>query len=268
MRRDRASLTAELVALARGVGFEDNRDPTAARFLSSPLRALVGAAPLRSVTRVVGRSLVEHIALRTSAIDRVIRDADLGQLVILGAGLDGRAWRMQELSQTRVFEVDHPSTQALKKSRMGATAAHQHLVAVDFAKDDLGRALRDAGHDVTRPTTWVWEGVTMYLERPAFLETLHAISTASAARSILAVTYSIQRKIPLGAVGRNFTHALFRAFGEPLHGLMTPAEMTSALTGAGFTLEEDTDEADWAQRENRPVQPTLFHGERLAVARK
>src|SRR4051812_18119981 len=99
---------------------------------------------------------------RTVAIDDAVRAGPRGQVVILGAGLDGRAWRLDELAGAELFEVDHPDSQADKQNRaaaLGEPVAHRHLVPIDFRSDDLGGALAAAGHDSTAPTTWIWEGV-------------------------------------------------------------------------------------------------------------
>ena len=104
---------------------------------------------------------------RTVAIDEAVRAAASPQVVILGAGLDGRAWRMQELRDVTVFEVDHPDSQRVKRARVSAlqqVARDVRFVPVDFTRDRLDDALAAAGHDATRPTTWIWEGVVMYLE--------------------------------------------------------------------------------------------------------
>src|SRR5262245_57489514 len=97
------------------------------------------------------------MALRTSTIDAAVRAAVASgtrQVVILGAGFDGRAWRMQELAGIRVFEVDHPATQAAKRSHLGTlppTMANVEFVSVDFERESLDTALARAGHDPTRP---------------------------------------------------------------------------------------------------------------------
>lgn len=108
----------------------------------------------------------EAMAVRTVAVDDAVRAAANSQLVILGAGLDGRAWRMPELSGVDVFEVDHPASQLDKRERVAglqATAGSLRFVPVDLARAALGPALAAAGHDESRPTTWVLEGVIPYL---------------------------------------------------------------------------------------------------------
>src|SRR5207253_10743350 len=121
-----------------------------------------------------------------------VNAAAASQLVILGAGLDGRAWRLSSLSNARVFEVDHPDTQAYKRERLGAlkpAAKQVDFVPVDFEADSLEASLLRAGHDAAAPTAWVWEGVVMYLTPEAVRSTLKAIAARSAPGSTLIVNY-------------------------------------------------------------------------------
>src|SRR5262249_50078621 len=66
----------------------------------------------------------QMMVARTVAIDADLRDAAAPQVVLLGAGLDGRAWRMRELATSLVFEVDHPDSQQQKLQR-GASPTQQ-----------------------------------------------------------------------------------------------------------------------------------------------
>ena len=97
--------------------------------------------------RAMSGGLVDHLALRTTAIDRALTEAlEAGvlQVVLLGAGLDARPYRMPGLSKAVVFEVDHPSTQRMKKERcagLKVEARELVYVSVDFARDSLDQAL-------------------------------------------------------------------------------------------------------------------------------
>ena len=110
---------------------------------------------------------------RTVAIDDAVRDHGAAQVVVLGAGLDARAWRMPELARATVFEVDHPASQRDKQRRLGdlaPTAGQVVPVAVDLEHDPLAPALEAAGFDPALETTWVWEGVVPYLTSDAVAE--------------------------------------------------------------------------------------------------
>src|SRR5262245_55163834 len=173
------------------------RDEIADRLAPMPYRAILGAA--RALPRVSGAVLatldavsggrVHHMALRTRAIDDAVAEAaEAGtrQVVLLGAGLDARAWRMDGLERSIVYEVDHPATQRYKVERIGDLAPRAKgvvFVDVDFEHQDLGTRLMDAGLDPRAPSVWVWEGVSMYLTRGAHDATLAAVGRVAASGS-------------------------------------------------------------------------------------
>ena len=175
---------------------------------------------------------------RTVAIDDAIRERPAPQLVILGAGLDGRAWRMPELRDTVVYEVDHPDTQREKRTRAAAlapAAREIHFVPVDFTRDDLDVALARAGHDPARPTVWLWEGVVMYLTASEIEATLAIVERRAAAGSRLIVAYHSPALI-LAIVA-----AFVRHLGEPLRSVHTPEKMRALLAAHGFEVTRDDD---------------------------
>jgi methyltransferase (TIGR00027 family) len=118
--------------------------------------------------------------MRAKFIDEVVQHestAGLDELVLLGAGLDSRAYRLAEhLDGARVFEVDHPASLASKRARLrrllGEEPHHVTFLAVDFTRDDLDFALGAAGHDPSAATLFVWCGVSMYLPQETVFEVL------------------------------------------------------------------------------------------------
>ncbi|MCC6877329.1 MAG: class I SAM-dependent methyltransferase [Sandaracinaceae bacterium] len=234
-------------------------------------------APWAARTPWVGRALragslglVDHLALRTAAIDDAVRDAveqGAEQLVILGAGLDARAWRMPELAGVRVFEVDHPATQRFKRRRVPvhlSRAREVRFVEVDFERQSLAERLQEELHDPARPTAWIWEGVTMYLEQAATRATLEATRARSAPGSTLAATYGLRDRLWLTRLRRPVDLA-FRVLGEPLRGLTEPTEFRSLLEQSGWRLAHDTGPHDWSARYGFGVPALLLIEERLAV---
>jgi methyltransferase (TIGR00027 family) len=116
------------------------------------------------------------------------------QLVILGAGYDSRALRFETLAQhTRVFEVDHPATQALKvekvKQIFGGLPEHVQYVALDFNQQSLAEGLLSHGYDPEARTFFLWQGVTYYLDPPAIDATLAFIARQSGPGSTLIFDY-------------------------------------------------------------------------------
>jgi methyltransferase (TIGR00027 family) len=234
-------------------GFTDARgfaDPTARPLLPPAWVAKLDALLARGGGRWQRalKRMADLLALRTLAIDAAVRDAVAGgarQLVILGAGLDGRAFRMAELAAIDVFEVDHPDTQAQKRARAAALTAKARslqFVAVDFERDALADRLAAAGHRAGEPSVWVWEGVVMYLGDEAVRATLAAIAARSARGSTLVVQYNTRKGVDL------CSRLLLRLLGEPQIGLRSPQEMAAELTAAGFRVAADSGCADWAAR--------------------
>ncbi len=275
MRDGVFSFTALAVACARGI---DDVDPVAASLMPFPLNHVVRAgrdaqaehASLRFLLRRGG--FVAHLPLRTLAIDAVVERAvaeGARQLVILGAGLDARAWRMACLSETRVLEVDHPATQAYKARHMAGRATKSRdvtWVEVDFGKDDLGERIRASGFDPGVPAVFVWEGVTPYLPPAATAKTLGAIAALSEVPGTLAMTYGTPDMASAVAPIRPLVRAAFGLIGEPLLGLVSEAEAGALVEAAGMTLVRDSDYRDWAKDADRPT-PRLHVAERLLVAR-
>ena len=159
------SRTAELMAVQRGL--ESARppetrlfeDPLAGAFVSLPWRITLRAARFPPVRQTIEAAydLVGGPGPRASAIARTKLIDDLvehlapsvDQVVILGAGYDTRPYRLAGLATDAVFEVDHPSTQTVKRSVLRRTSTASTSVAfvpVDFETCDLAEALLDAGY--------------------------------------------------------------------------------------------------------------------------
>jgi methyltransferase (TIGR00027 family) len=227
------------------------RDPTARVFLTEKgARSLARSARLaaargRGFRLEMARAVADMIGLRTVAIDTAVESAIANgapQLVILGAGYDGRAWRMPALRGIRVFEVDHPATQNDKRAHLPELPppiGEVTFVAVDFEREALASALERAGHERAKPTCWIWEGVVMYLTHEAMRATLADIAGRSG--STLIVNYHTSHR-------RFFTRLMFRLIGEPQISAWTPDEMAAELGSAGFKVIEDTGMMDWSQR--------------------
>ena len=259
MKADRSSRTAHFVAHGRALAdaglshVPDFRDSTARVFLSekgkrSLSRTERAARDGKGGMRLeMARVMADMIALRTSAIDTAVCEATAGgttQLVILGAGYDGRAWRMPELAGVRVFEVDHPTTQGDKcahLSELPPAAGIVEFVSMDFERESLDAVLDRAGHERSSPTCWIWEGVVMYLTRDAMRATLAGIAGRSAPGSTLIVNYhTVHRRL--------FARLMFRLIGEPQISAWTPEEMAADLKSVGFVVREDSGMIDWNDR--------------------
>jgi methyltransferase (TIGR00027 family) len=231
----------------------DFHDPTARVFLNArwTRRLAKVEAQLRtkreSIRLAFAHAAADLMAMRTKVIDAAVCDAvarGTRQLVILGAGLDGRAWRMRELAGVRVLEVDHPATQAVKRAnldKLPPSIAAVEFVSVDFEHQSLRDALARADHDAAQRTCWIWEGVVMYLTRAAMRSTLNDIASRSSPGSTIIVNYHTTMR-------RGIVGLILRALREPVRSAWSPAEMAEDLEAAGFAVREDSGGADWAAR--------------------
>lgn len=121
-------------------------------------------------------------------------DDGIEQLVILGAGYDTRAYRIEELKKRiMVFEVDHPATQKTKKEklkkRFGLIPKHDVYVPVDFNREKLHNRLFESGYHKGLKTLFIWAGVTMYLTSEAVDETLDFVMRNSGYGSSIIFDY-------------------------------------------------------------------------------
>jgi methyltransferase (TIGR00027 family) len=281
MRAEEPSTTAIYVALGRAAahrraavpGFSD---PIAIRLLPPRYAEALERAdrgPPRSWRERRFRFFLERLTqwtpLRTLAIDDALR-ASLGrdgQIVILGAGLDSRAWRMVELSDRIVYEVDHPATQRYKRERVASltpTARAVRFVPVDFERESLGERLAEAGHDPASPTVWIWEGVVMYLHPQAVEATVRLVAERSAPGSRLVASYASP------SLGRVIVGRFLARVGEPFRSFFSPRRFAELLRRWGFSVLLDESGADWARRylggETRPTR--MMSTQRLAVAER
>jgi methyltransferase (TIGR00027 family) len=167
--------------------------------------------------------------------------------VIVGAGLDGRAWRMPDLADVAVLEVDHPAFQEDKRDRaagLSPTAGSLKFVAVDLVEALLGPALAAAGHDKAVSTTWVLQGVVPYLTRQQAAATVAAIAGRSAPGSRLVVHYQVRSV--RAAFGRLLARTFLRlshrqdpVANEPRRSSWTQASVRALLIDAGLDVTDD-----------------------------
>jgi methyltransferase (TIGR00027 family) len=178
--------------------------------------------------------------------DRLSEAAGRGiaQYVILGAGLDSFAYRSSLADQLRVFEVDHPATQAWKREQLAAAQiavpSGVTFVAVDFRIDSLADRLIDMGFDRSQPAFVSWLGVTQYLTREDVGTTLDVVG-GLAPGTELVMQYLLPREMrdPSGEALANFYMPLSAAFGEPWLTFFTPPEVGELLAARGLAVFED-----------------------------
>lgn len=142
---------------------------------------------------VDSQQMIDYQAVRTHFFDAYFAEAaasGIRQVVILAAGLDSRAYRLQWPAGTAVYEIDLPKVLEYKAETLArhgaAPRADRRAVAVDL-RHDWPQALRDAGFDADRPTAWLAEGLLPFLPAQAQESMFGAIDALSGPGSRIAV---------------------------------------------------------------------------------
>ena len=144
------------------------------------------------------RAVAFSVVVRTRFLDDLLAEAVAAgcrQVVLLGAGMDSRAFRLDWPPGTRLYEVDTAEPLDFKQSVLDARGAVPRCeripVPVDL-RDDWPGALAAAGHDPARPTAWIAEGLLIYLPQDAVERLLGQVGALSAADSRMGLTMGSQ----------------------------------------------------------------------------
>jgi methyltransferase (TIGR00027 family) len=210
MKEGKPSATAEANAAFRAAELmrpEDERvchDPYAKDFVGTKFSIMGKSRLLTKIALWYAERVIpggpNGVIARTRYIDDYLEaciDDGIAQLVILGAGYDSRAYRVDRLKgKTKVFEVDHPYTQRAKvekvKKIFGFLPDDVVYVPIDLDKRKLSEGLFESGYDRNLKTLFIWEGTTQYLKAEAVDETLAFISNNSGEGSSIIFDYAFQ----------------------------------------------------------------------------
>lgn len=224
-------------------------DPYAIHFISPETPGLSRdtqkAKDEREYYEVHFPGLANSVRARVRYFDDFVKNSlneGLEQLVILGAGYDTRAYRIEGLkSRVRVFEVDHPGTQSAKiekvKEIFGLLPDHVTFVPVDFETENFGEKLIEHRYDQSLKTLFLMEGLIMYIPLEAVDETLAFIVQNSGKGSAILFDYnpksSIDGTCELEA-GKNLRNFAAQN-GEPLKFGIKEEMLETFLTERGFS---------------------------------
>lgn len=201
-------------------------------------------------TELLRRLVNVHIApsplCRAAYTEQALKTAvrtDTEQYVILGAGMDTFAFREKDfISKHRVFEVDHPLTQADKKKRIARAGwtipDNLAFVPVDFTKDSLAEHLTRSGFDPTVKAFFSWLGVTYYLSAKAIDKTLAELSSLCANGSTLVFDYPDMNFFDAPEKRVQNTIMMAKAGGEPMQSAFSYGELEKLLEKHGFMIYE------------------------------
>lgn len=258
MKEGQSSRTAEAAAALRANHYQNAENPVFSdpfafeltskgwkKLLSTSLTVKVMNSAMFNRTfglltgQVVGRSryaedLLEH------AIAKGIQ-----QYVLVGAGLDSFTLRQaQKYPQLKIFEVDHPDTQAAKQSKLrqfGTLPANVEFVAIDFEKESIADALARSTFKQDQAAFFSWLGTTHYLEPQTTLNTLASIAQVAAQGSEVVLDYSVDYRELEGIerLGTLFVSQFTRFLKEPLKGQFRPKKLHQAVEQMGYIVTED-----------------------------
>jgi methyltransferase (TIGR00027 family) len=222
-------------------------DPLALLVIGEEVRSRLERAPEEQETRF-SRALRAFVVARSRfAEDELTRAVERGvkQYVVLGAGLDTFGYRNPyPPSALRVFEVDHPATQAWKRTRLAAAGvaipAALTFAAVDFERQTLVDGLSAAGFDPAAATFFSWLGVTMYLTTEAVRSVIELVASTPPAGGLV-FDYAVPRASlsPLGRLAFDAVAERVKAAGEPFQATFDPGELRDQLFRAGFRVVEE-----------------------------
>lgn len=196
MKAYKTSRTAQYMALFRALETRLQAkdrlfsDPYAIHFLDQKLRLATRLSKYAVVRKYLENTIQKKVPgafssgiARTKYIDDLLQNAILNgvkQVIILGAGFDTRALRLDFLKSVPVIEIDHPNTSNFKiqtyKNRLGKIPENIQFLQIDFNKQDLDQLAAQHQIDFSQPAAVIWEGVTNYLTSAAIKSTFSFIS--------------------------------------------------------------------------------------------
>ena len=256
-------------------------DPYADNFMmGAGLMKLMGHKLNVWLAKKLAPGFHEHIISRTRFIDDLIEKSateGVEQYVILGAGYDSRAHRLELPSSLKIFEVDQPEVQDRKRSKLPKELPNSEnvtYVTVDFAHQSLTERLLNAGFDRTKSTVFTLEGVTQYISKEAFNSTMKEMSRlCQKTSSIFALSFvnELLNKNPEDCFGRGYLNPekkanlikklSAKAAGEPWISFYSTEEIEGLLSENGYSIKENVTLEDLNSLYFGPVGRTLSENE-------
>ena len=185
-------------------------------------------------------ALRAHVVLRSRfAEDRLAAAVLRGitQYVILGAGFDTFALRQPPWAHAlKILEVDHPGTQAMKRSYLAAAGLampeNAAFANIDFEHESLCDGLLKYHVSMDEPTFFSWLGVTMYLKEDAIDAVLRSVATFPAGSEIVLTFAPPPGDSPSPLAQRA------ESLDEPWVSYFKPDALEAKLRSAGFSKVE------------------------------
>jgi methyltransferase (TIGR00027 family) len=236
-------------------------DPYAKHFVTKPLRrALVANRVMAHLTLKVFDAkfpgFMAIVLLRNRWYEDLLATCvteGIQQVVMLGAGYDTTAWRL-DLGGATLFEVDAAPTQTAKRVAMESRGLRPtgrlQYVPCDFERDSLPDQLAAHGFDADAPSLFVWYGVSFFLSAEAVGQTMRDVAALSAPGSRFVWDYLDQAVVEGTSPYRGAmkARAAVASRGEPYTFGLTADGAESVMRGHGFSVEANDSMTDLAQR--------------------
>ena len=217
----------------------------------------------------------EHLIARTKFIDELIEKSAVNgieQYVILGAGYDSRAHRLELPSSLKIFEVDQPEVSDNKLAKLPKELPNSENVTyvnIDFSYQSLTDQLIGAGFDQEKSTIFTLEGVSQYITKEAVSSTIKELaSLIKDTNSIFFMSYvdELLDKNPEACFGEGYPNPAKKAslikglsakVGEPWISFYSYAEIEDLLSQNGYSIQENVTLEDLNSLYFSPVGRTL-----------
>jgi methyltransferase (TIGR00027 family) len=238
-----ASHRAAHQVLERGFIFTD---PLALRILGADAELAVREAQNDPSKRTLRLFIAVRTRFAEDALANAVARRGVRQLVVLGAGLDTYGYRTSLRESLRIFEVDHPATQAWKRQRLAAAAilvpGTLTFAPVDFEQETLADGLTAAGFDPAQQSFFTWLGVVPYLTEQAIFATLGFIAGLPAGAHVV-FDYGNPPTPSSGQEEYAAVHerlaARVASLGETFRSAFETETLHAKLTALGFREIED-----------------------------
>ena len=217
----------------------------------------------------------EHLIARTKFLDELIQKSAVNgteQYVILGAGYDSRAHRLELPSSLKIFEVDQPEVSDNKLAKLPKQLPNSDNVTyvnIDFSYQSLTEQLIGAGFDQKKSTIFTLEGVSQYITKEAVSSTIKELASLTRdTNSIFFMSYvdELLDKNPEACFGEGYPNPAKKAslikglsakVGEPWISFYNGAEIEDLLSQNGYSIEENVTLEDLNSLYFSPVGRTL-----------
>lgn len=267
MKTGRASKTAQAAAAIRAYDNLSNQPPLfhdayAIKMTSPAWRFVLSNKALMRLlkTQPVRRAwdlLITQVALRSAYSEDWLYEAlnrGVKQYVMIGAGLDSFALRAAaQYPDVKIYEIDHPDTQALKISVLsehGKIPENVEFVPINFEQEKLSEALKKSSYDANQIAYFSWLGTTHYLKPKTTLSTLKDLASCATTNSEVVFDYSVpyQNLQGIERLGTMFLSQITHLLNEPIMGFFNTQQLHDLMWNLGYLVLEDLSGTDITER--------------------